>query len=88
MEHGGWNLCGNPFPCEANITTEAEGMTFYRLVDNQLELIEGAIAPLEAFFVKATAAGQTFTISREAPEESKSPTNGNTNRFKVSTVTK
>ena len=88
VEHGGWNLCGNPFPCEAYITTDAEGMAFYRLVDNQLELIEGAIAPLEAFFVKATAAGQSFTISREAPEESKSPTNGNTNRFKVSTVTK
>ena len=67
VEHGGWNLCGNPFPCEAYITTNAEGMAFYRLVDNQLELIEGAIAPLEAFFVKATAAGQTFTISREAP---------------------
>ena len=69
VEHGGWNLCGNPFPCEAYITTDAEGMTFYRLVDNQLELIEGAIAPMEAFFVKATAAGQTFTISREMPRE-------------------
>ncbi len=69
VEHGGWNLCGNPFPCEAYITTDAEGMAFYRLVDNQLELIEGAIAPLEAFFVNATAAGQTFTISREAPRE-------------------
>ena len=67
VEHGGWNLCGNPFPCEAYITTDAEGMTFYRLVDNELVPIEGAIAPLEAFFVKATAAGQTFTISREAP---------------------
>ena len=67
VEHGGWNLCGNPFPCEAYITTDADSMTFYRLVDNNLELIEGAIAPLEAFFVKATAAGQTFTISREAP---------------------
>ena len=67
VEHGGWNLYGNPFPCEAYITTDAEDMTFYRLIGNQLELIEGAIAPLEAFFVKATAAGQTFTISREAP---------------------
>jgi hypothetical protein len=67
VEHGGWNLCGNPFPCEAYITTDAEGMVFYRLVDNALVPIEGSIAPLEAFFVKATAAGQTFTISREAP---------------------
>ena len=67
VEHGGWNLCANPFPCEAYITTDAEGMTFYRLVDNELVPIEGAIAPLEAFFVNVTAAGQTFTISREAP---------------------
>jgi hypothetical protein len=69
-EHGGWNLYGNPFPCEAYITTDTEGLTFYRLVDNGWELIEGTIAPLEAFFVKATAAGQTFTISREAPAKS------------------
>ena len=68
VEHGGWNLFGNPFPCEAYITTDAEGMTFYRLVDNELVPVEGAIAPMEAFFVKATAVGQTFTISREAPE--------------------
>ena len=72
-EYGGWNLCGNPFPCEAYITTEAEGMTFYRLIDNQLELFEGAIAPMEGFFVKATAAGQTFTISREAPDRHVQP---------------
>ncbi len=71
VEHGGWNLFGNPFPCEAYITTDAEGMTFYRLVDNELVPVEGAIAPMEAFFVKATATGQTFTISREAPDESK-----------------
>ena len=69
-EHGGWNLFGNPFPCEAYITTDAEGLTFYRLIDNDLELIEDTIAPLEAFFVKATADGQTFTISREAPAKS------------------
>ena len=72
-EHSGWNLYGNPFPCEAYITTDAEGMTFYRLVDNQLELIEGAIAPMEGFFVKATASGQTFTISREAPAKHVQP---------------
>ena len=88
VEHGGWNLCGNPFPCEAYITTEAEGMTFYRLIGNELVPIDWAIAPMEAFFVKATAAGQTFTISREAPEGYKALTNGNANRFKVRVVTK
>ena len=65
----GWNLYGNPFPCDAYITTDAEGMTFYRLIGNELVPITGAIAPMEGFFVKATAAGQTFTISREAPGE-------------------
>jgi hypothetical protein len=67
VEHGGWNLYGNPFPCEAYITTDAEGMTFYRLIGSDFVPVTGAIAPMEGFFVKATAAGQTFTISREAP---------------------
>ena len=87
VEHGGWNLYGNPFPCEVYITTEAEGMTFYRLIGNELVPIDWAIAPMEAFFVKATAAGQTFTISREAPEGFKALTNDNANRFKVKFVT-
>jgi hypothetical protein len=65
-EHGGWNLYGNPFPCEAYLSSD-DDVTFYRLIGNQFEPITGAIAPMEGFFVKATAAGQTFTISREAP---------------------
>ncbi len=64
---GGWSLCGNPFPCEVYLSTNAEGMAFYRLVGNTFVPITGAVAPMEGFFVKATAAGQTFTISREAP---------------------
>ena len=65
-EHGGWSLYGNPFPCEAYLSSD-EGVTFYRLIDTYFVPITGAIAPMEGFFVKATAAGQTFTISREAP---------------------
>jgi hypothetical protein len=73
-EHGGWNLYGNPFPCEAYLSTDDEGMVFYRLVGNELfVLITGAIAPLEGFFVVATAANQTFTISREAPAKNVQP---------------
>ena len=65
-EFGGWNLYGNPFPCEAYLSSN-DDVTFYRLVGNDFVPITGAIAPMEGFFVKATAAGQTFTISREAP---------------------
>ena len=72
-EHGGWNLYGNPFPCEAYLSTDDEGMVFYRLVGNEFVLITGAIAPLEGFFVVATAANQTFTISREAPAKNVQP---------------
>jgi len=65
-EFGGWNLYGNPFPCEVYLSSD-EDVTFYRLVGNEFVPVTGAIAPMEGFFVKATAAGQTFTISREAP---------------------
>ena len=68
-EHGGWSLYGNPFPCEAYLSSD-EGVTFYRLIGTDFVPITGAIAPMEGFFVKATAAGQTFTISREAPDKS------------------
>ena len=65
-EHGGWNLYGNPFPCEAYLSSN-DDVTFYRLVGSDFVPVTGAIAPMEGFFVKATAAGQTFTISREVP---------------------
>ena len=65
-EHGGWSLYGNPFPCEAYLSSD-EDVTFYRLIGTDFVPITGAVAPMEGFFVKATAAGQTFTISREAP---------------------
>ena len=64
---GGWNLYGNPFACDVYLTTEAEGMAFYRLIDTIFVAATGPIAPMEGFFAQATAAGQTFTITREAP---------------------
>ncbi|MCR5659423.1 MAG: choice-of-anchor J domain-containing protein [Bacteroidales bacterium] len=64
---GGWNLYGNPFACDIYLTTEAEGMAFYRLIDTIFVAATGPIAPMEGFFAQATATGQTFTITREAP---------------------
>jgi hypothetical protein len=62
----GWNLYGNPFPCDAYVSTEAEGMAFYRLSGNVFVAATGAIHPLEGFFAQAIDANQTFSISREA----------------------
>jgi hypothetical protein len=42
-------------------------MAFYRLSGNTFVAATGAIHPMEGFFAQATATGQTFTISREAP---------------------
>lgn len=69
VTNGGWNFYGNPFPCNGYITTEDEDLTFYRLMGNEFIPLEGPIAPLEGFFAVATDTGQTFTISREIPED-------------------
>ena len=63
----GWNLYGNPFPCDAYVSTEAEGMAFYRLSGNVFVAATGAIHPMEGFFAQAIDVNQTFSISREAP---------------------
>ena len=71
---GGWNLLGNPFTCNAYLSTDAEGMAFYRMnaEGDGYEAATDAIRPLEGFFVQADSAGQSFTISREQPERTRS----------------
>ena len=66
----GFNLIGNPFACNAYVN----GYNFYRMVDGELQtaVTSATIAPCEGFFVEATAANQSVTISTTAPEASAS----------------
>lgn len=60
----GFNLVGNPFPCDATID-----MTYYRLAADHKTLVPGSgpIKPCEAVFVKAEGPGQTVTFTRVGP---------------------
>ena len=63
-EFGGFNLIGNPFACNAYV-----GKPFYVIQGTELTLSENAyVAPCEGFFVEATAANQSVTLSTAAPE--------------------
>ncbi len=60
----GFNLIGNPFACNAYVDK-----SFYVIDDSELVLSENNyVAPCEGFFVEATEAGQSVTISTTAPE--------------------
>lgn len=53
QEHSGFNLVGNPFPCNATISSD-----FYRIVETEegskiLIATDPTIAPMEGIFVKA-----------------------------------
>ena len=64
----GYNLIGNPYPHSlrmSDVKIDGEAITeFYRLVDGThfVSCTSGDIQPGEAFFVKATSAGQVLTI--------------------------
>ena len=62
----GYNLIGNPFPCDAYL---ADGRSFYRLNPTGTNLMEaeGSIAPCEGVFVQSTALGQTVAFTRNQP---------------------
>ncbi len=70
----GWNLHGNPFSCDVYLYegdgTSQTPMPYYRMNDAGNGLIpgSGAVHPLEGYFVQATATGQTYTVSRNAPQ--------------------
>ena len=70
QEHSGFNLVGNPFPCNATISRD-----FYRIV----ETVEGSkiliatdptIAPMEGVFVKAIDSNDSITFSKPTAKES------------------
>jgi hypothetical protein len=57
----GFNLIGNPYPCNTTVTND-----FYIINGNAVELAENGatIAPCEGIFVKATDTDQTVTFSK------------------------
>ena len=57
----GFNLIGNPYPCNATITND-----FYTTNGSTVILAQNGtvIAPCEGVFVKATGAGQSVTFSK------------------------
>ena len=67
----GYNLIGNPFPCDAYL---ADGRSFYRINQEGTNLIEaeGVIAPCEGIFVQSTAPGQSVAFTRNQPRSQSS----------------
>ena len=57
----GWNLVGNPFPCNATPTIT----DFYVISGTEVQATTyGTVAPCEAIFVKATADTRSVTFSK------------------------
>ncbi len=65
----GWNLLGNLFTCKAYMTKEnsTDDINFYKINGTELQASNGAIDPLEAVFVKASAENQKIYWNRTAP---------------------
>ena len=72
---GKWNLIGNPFVCNANISIgDNATVNYYKIgtgdEDGTLVAASGPIAPMEGIFVKATAENQQATFTRVEPNMS------------------
>ena len=68
---GAWRLLGNPFACNAYFTNGNQGLAYYVMntEGDGFVAAEGAIAPGQGFFVKASSEeGQSFSLTREAPQ--------------------
>ena len=75
----GWNLIGNPFACNANVSINAEGTFNYYTIDANGDFVDadGPVAPMEGIFVEATAVDQQAVFTRVVPgETSVGPTDG------------
>ncbi len=77
----GWNLIGNPFPCNATVSNAADPnatYNFYKINENdEIAPADGAVAPMEGIFALATEAGQEATFTRVVPSENSiAPTDG------------
>ena len=77
----GWNLIGNPFPCNATVSNYDDpeaNYNYYKVTaEGEFETAAGAVAPMEGIFVEATATGQRALFTRVVPgESSTAPTDG------------
>lgn len=66
----GWALKGNPWTCEAYLSTNSQTMAYYRLnVDGGFEAVTSVIKPMEGFFLQNTVNGESVVLSRTAPSK-------------------
>ncbi len=77
----GWNLIGNPFPCNATVSNAADPaatFNYYKInAAGEFVTADGTVAPMEGIFALATDAGQEATFTRVVPgENSIAPTDG------------
>ncbi len=77
----GWNLIGNPFPCNATVSNAADPLAtfnYYKInAAGEFVTADGTVAPMEGIFALATEAGQEATFTRVEPgENSIAPTDG------------
>ena len=77
----GWNLIGNPFPCNATVSNAADPaatFNYYKInAAGEFVTADGTVAPMEGIFALATEAGQEATFTRVEPgENSIAPTDG------------
>lgn len=65
----GWELCGNPFTCNAYLSTNSQTMAFYRMnaAGTGFEVATDAIKPMEGFFSQNTVNGESVILTRTAP---------------------
>ena len=71
----GWNLVGNPFPAEANVS-----QSYYKMnasgTDIEAELSSGPVAPCTGIMVQATAEGQSVTFEKSGGAKSRAGSKG------------
>ena len=67
----GWALKGNPWTCEAYLSSDSQTMAFYRMnaQGTGFEAVTSVIKPMEGFFLQNTVNGESVVLSRTAPSK-------------------
>ena len=63
----GWNLYGNPFVCDAYLTSNTTDMAYYILEGEHFEATTDPVASMQGVFIQTPESGKTVTFSRTAP---------------------